>query len=501
MERQVTPETAREVLKNIEPGDHVRFEKGHYKQSLFIRLGNLHEEGAPQTIFDAEKGVVIGAGVSADDFREEGNERSIPDGTPEHSFPGLYPFIDEAHVTIRESRGLEWRGFHFEESWPTHIFLDRVRDVRLVDCHFLDATFAIGATGRETYGIEIEDCSWLQDRVPGRIWRKIPWWRMHGAEGDGYPPVDVKGDWRMFDGDFFRSLNIRGGVAMRRCRIGQAFNAFHMYNDDYEPDVSLDVEIHDCDFFEIRDNVLEAEQACTNWWFHNNRVWNTHKPLSLEIRGGGGLFLFANRFWFDSVQGPQGYDANRGGGMFKFGKKPPKSPMQPSYFFHNSIASRSDYARKGRLAGLQHFNNALRFVRRGTDYSHFIEDLPEIFGNLSADPSLPEYIRDRFAIDWAEYDISFRNDVVFHEAWPGILMDNGYNEIASASSQEPGFADWLTGDFRLSEGSPCRVGSMARSLALPAGGHWTLAGGQDIGALQGEKLTEGPPFKAVGNDG
>ena len=498
MAHHVTPENAAAVLREIRPGDHLIFERGHYRDRLRLSLGNLEDGAAPKTLMEAEEGVVIGAGISAEDYRETGNDRARPDGTDEHDFPGLYPFIDEAHMTIEKSRNLELRGFRFEESWPTHLYLDRVRDLAVRDCHFLDATFAIGAVGRETYGIEIDRCSWLQDRVPGRIWRKIPWWRMHGAEGDGYPAVDIKNDWRLFDGDFFRGLDIRGGVAMRHCRIGQAFNVFHMYNDNFDPDLSLDVEIHDCDFFEIRDNVLEAEKACTNWWFYNNRVWNSHKPLSIEIRRGGGLFLFANRFWFDSVQGPQGYDSNRGGGMFKFGKKLSKDMhLLPTYFFHNSVASRADYIRKGRLAGLQHFNNALRFVRRGTDNEKFIEDLPEIFGNLSADPEHPDYIKDRFAVDWKVHDISFLNDVVYHEAWPGILQRNGYHRIESRSSGEPGFQDWLTGDFRLSEGSPCFGAAMPRRLELPAGGHWDLPGGQDIGALQEEALTGGPPFKPM----
>ena len=500
---RVTPDIACEVLQNLSHGDHVVFEAGHYTEPLTINLKNAVADSAkraeiPKTVLEAEGEVIIGAGISADQYRVEGNERAIPDGSPDHNFPGLYPFIDEAHLTIANSCNLELHGFRFEESWPTHLYLDNVQDILVEDCTFLDGTFAIGAVGEETYGLTITKCSWRQDRVPGRIWLQIPWWRMHGAEGDGYPPVDVENDWRMFDGDFFRSLGIKGGVTLSHCSIGQAFNAFHMYNEDWVEGLSRDVNIHDCEFFEIRDNVLEAEQSCLNWWFNNNRIWNAHKPLSLEIRKGGGFFLFANRFWFDSVQGPQGYDSNRGGGMFKFAKKIPKAEMKPSYYFHNSIASRSDYARKGRMAGLNHFNNAVRFVRRGIDDDAFIEDLPEVFGNLSANPTYSSYINDRFAVDWSKYDISFRNDVVYHESWPEILQRNGYEDVVSRSPDDPRFANWLEGDFRLMSESPCLRVGMPRHLQMPAGGSWQLEGSQDIGALQGEKLTEGPPFKPIG---
>ena len=117
--------------------------------------------------------------------------------------------------------------------------------------------------------------------------------------------------------------------------------------------------MHDCLFFEIRNNVLEAEDVATNWWFHRNKIHNAHKPFSIELRKGGAFYIFSNCWWFDSVQGPRGYGVHRGGGMFKFRKKKPGQTLKPSYVFHNSIATRSDYARKELLAGLKHFNNAI----------------------------------------------------------------------------------------------------------------------------------------------
>jgi hypothetical protein len=235
------------------------------------------------------------------------------------------------------------------------------------------STFAIGAIGSRTHGITIRHCSWLQDPVPGRIWRVIPWGRIHD------PIVDIEHDWRLFDGDFFRGDGIKGGVTIEHCRIGQAFNAIHLFNDHGDLGLARDVVVRDCTFFEIRDNVLEPETAAGNWWCYRNRLFNVHKWFSFEGRQSQYFYIFANLAWFDSIQGPAQGDDNRGGGVFKLAKNVDQ-PFGPNYVFHNSFVTRSDYARNGILAGMKHFNNAILCVNQaGPDFDQF----PNFFGNLA----------------------------------------------------------------------------------------------------------------------
>jgi hypothetical protein len=406
----------------------------------------------------------------------------------------------DGHLKLLRCRHVRIQGFHFEQSWPTHIALDDCQQIEIAKCTFLDATFAIGATGRSTRGLTIEDCSWTQDRVLNRIWREIPWYRIHGApendppEDEDDPLVDIENDWRLFDGDFFRADGITGDVTIRGCRIERCFNAIHLFNDDSDLALARDVHVHDCTFVEVRDNVLEPEKVASNWWFHHNKLFNVHKWFSFECVRSKHFYLFGNLAWFDSIQGPSRDDGNRGGGVFKLAKIVHR-PFGPHYVFHNSFSTRSDYARKGIFPGLMHFNNAIRCAdQAGPDFNRY----PNFFGDLSA--TGPEHQRKRFTMDWDQYHIEMRNDVVRHPDWPDGLNRAGYSIGGPPLGVDPRFldpfgADLSGGGLMLETGSPCEAMNSAETILLPDGGSWPLVNGQDIGAWQGERLVEGPGYQ------
>ncbi len=311
---RVTPADANARLAQVAAGDEVVLTAGDYREPL--RLSD--KAGAPgrPIVLRGEPGALLTMSVTAEDFRIEANWRAkaVQD---DGKYPGLWPWIMDGRLILEHCQHIKLDGLHFEKSWPTHIAIANSQDIEITQCDFTDATFAIGAIA--TQHITISHCCWLQDRVAHRIWTTIPWSRIHGAPPDD-PRVEVEHDWRLFDGDFFRGDGIKGGVTVDHCRIGQAFNAVHLFNDRGDLDLSRDVEVRNCTFFEIRDNVLEAETVARNWWFHHNRIFNAHKWFSFECTRSSHFYLFGNLAWFDSVQGPAQGDDYRGGGVLKLAK-------------------------------------------------------------------------------------------------------------------------------------------------------------------------------------
>jgi hypothetical protein len=486
----VTPDDIVAKLDRIGPGTEIVLRPGRYRRVLRL-IGKQGSADAP-IVLRGEPGAVITDETSAEDFRRKGNElaKEVEDSG---RFPGLYPWMLDGRLKLECCRHVRIEDLTFEKSWPTHVALQDCQNIDLARCRFIDGTFAIGAEGATTYGIVIEHCDWTQDRVADRLWQKIPWARVHGAAEDGGLPVDVAKDWRLFDGDFFRGDGIRGGIAIKHCSVSNAFNAIHLFGDKANPELALDVNVHGCRFFEIRDNIFEAESVAQNWWFWDNEIYNCHKWFSFECRRSRFIYLFGNRGWFDSVQGPPGLDDHRGGGVFKFDKKA-EQVYGPHYIFHNSISTRSDYARKGSLPGMQHFNNAIRVIQPDDD---LFDETPHFFGNLSVPRDLRESTGERFVTMWREHDIAWSSDVVGYAAWPQLLRDHGYPIGNAALGADPGFQAPFAGDLRLAPDSPCRGKSIGAILQMPDGEAWTLPAGQDIGAWQDDGVIKGPEFRPI----
>ena len=268
---------------------------------------------------------------------------------------------------------------------PTHVFLSDSQHVEISACHFLDGTFCIGADGQRSRHILIDGCTWTQDRAPGRMWSDLEWFRIHGA-GKQYPKVDIERDWRLFDGDFFRSTSIAGGVTIRNCHIRAAFNAIHGYNGARDLRLNRDFHIHDNIFEDIRDNAIDRARGCGRELVGGitTAFGTCTRPFSYQLGRSEYLYLFSNLFDFDSIQGPDlpdsPYELNRGGGIFKLERKPKNvhPPHGPFYVFHNSLRTRSDYLRKGIAAGLVHRNNAIECVpTAGPDFNTHLR----IFGD------------------------------------------------------------------------------------------------------------------------
>jgi hypothetical protein len=359
----VTPQDLQQRVKQAKPGDNFILAAGTY--SARLQMKKLQGTAANPITITASPGAVFDGGTTAEAYRRKGNELALqvsqtpdPDNPRRKLYPGLYPFMAEGHVVLDGCKHIRLINLVICKSWPTLIALVDCSHIEITGARLTDGTFAIGALGETTSDITITNCSWVQDGVQHRMWQIIDWASIHGdPDEDG--PVDVANDWRLFDGDFFRGGEIRGGVRILHCDISAAFNAVHLFNSKKDAARGRDIEVAYCTFREIRDNVFEAEQSAQNWWFHHNEIINCHKWFSIEQKISGYFYFFANRGWFDSIQGPL-TDDHSGGGVFKT-PKAINSVTGPHYFFNNSFYLRGDYLRNWILARFLHQNNALRF--------------------------------------------------------------------------------------------------------------------------------------------
>jgi len=491
---KTNPEDAQGALDRACAGDIIEFEKGVYYARLVLR--NRHGTDRKPIILRAKGRALFSMDVSAEDFREDGNRLSKQvqdEGVLGDGYPGLWPWMMDGRLCLFDCSHIRVEGFHFRKSWPTHIAIQNAQNVEIRGCDFEDGTFAVGATGVKTRHITIDRCSWLQDPEPGRIWQKIPWQAIHGAPPDD-PPVNIRQDWRLYDGDFYRGSEIAGDVTISNCRIGQAFNAIHLFNDHNSLDLCSNLHVHHCVFFEIRDNVIEAEKSAVNWWFHHNVIVNCHKLFSFELIRNPHVYLFSNLCWYNSIQGPEG-DDNRGGGVFKLNARA-KPPFGPVNVFHNSIVTRSDYIRKGVFAGLKHANNAILGVPQAGDG---FDEHPDFFGNLRA---AAKRVKKRFTVEWNRYGIDMAGDQICYSGWPDELRKKGYPIDGTIEPGNPDFVDPHSDDesgsgLQLGKQSSCRGTGQALSLILPDGKPWSSKAGSDVGAWQGKKQFAGPDYRPI----
>jgi len=446
----------------------------------------------------------------AADYRTEGNgiaRRLEAAG----EFPGLYSNIRDAAVTIRNCRDVVLENVHFQDCWPTAILIEHCQRIVIRNCSFAGGTFAIVARGASTRDLVIENCFWQQDdeNAPRRIWEekagtnsepiwnKIHWQRIHGDRKDFNYAVDVKHDWRLYDGDFLRTFGIAGNVVVRRCLIRNAFNAIHTFGTETGmlsvPCRNMLVE--DNQFVRIRDNTIEPESGAANWVVRHNRFIDNFRPFSVEGQDTGFLYVYGNDGWNIVAPGPGDADRNTGASLFKFTSQTRSDG--PFAFFHNSFLLLRDIAKKHGISGLAVANNAIASRAKNS-----------IFGKLWNAPLADSGEDERFTRRWRELGIDFRGNVVHAPGiandhglphYPDMLRIAGYPLANSERGYDPRFAARADEhgqgaiDLRPAEGSPLRGASLPFELRLPDGDCVSVAGGRHVGAWQ-----EGGRFRLDG---
>jgi hypothetical protein len=468
-------------IKHLEPGDCLELFAGCYDRPV-TAIGLRGVAGSKITIRGqtpeddwwnndngqrpADPGIdaVLTSNIDAETFRPEAN-RIAARKQAAGSFPGLYYIADEARLYLRDCQHVVIENLYFENCWPTALYLDNCQDITVSACQFRWGTFAIGATGQDTRHILVENCRWQQNPDNnGGHWTKIPWHRIHGdiSNATDTPDkgvVNIKKDYRHFDGDFFSAWQIAGFVTLRRNLIEDAFNAIHLFNHKKNPstELNLNVVIENNRFVRIRDNAIEPEYAAWNWVIRHNVLIDVYRWFSFEMERSGWFYIYGNLAWHTQIPGPgdkppRGIDPDTrtGGSIFKLPKR--HTADGPHDVFHNSFHLRERIAKKKRLAGLRFFNNAITFCRHSKGDCRKTETL--FANNLSAlaiphEPSAdPEVIiaaeKTRFTKDWKKLEIAFFSNVIHGRDRVRDLTMLGYPFGANSRDRKPGFAGPLT---------------------------------------------------------
>lgn len=155
------PETLHEILSQVQAGDKVGLEPGTYSRR--IKISDRRGASSKPIIIRGAPGVVFDGGRSADAYREEGNRCSL-EVQQSGRFPGLWPFITEAMITVERCSDVILEDFAIRRCWPMAILVKDSQSTTIRRLAMEESTFAIAALGATTYGITVDEVTWSQKR-------------------------------------------------------------------------------------------------------------------------------------------------------------------------------------------------------------------------------------------------------------------------------------------------------------------------------------------------
>ncbi len=328
------------AINKAGPGDHVILLPGRYH--LPVTIAQSGRNGAPITLRAQSLGTAVLEGGQRADAGRQGELKPL-----DNDFAMIRVFFAD-HIVLE--------GLHFENCWPTGIYMRCARHITVRNCSGVGGRFFAYARqqrARPTHHLTFEDCRWVQDPDHDMWEGRFEW-------------NDVKGqgnfDATYFNGAFFGSFDIAGKVIVRRCDVRHAFNVIRMDmradRDDIAPgpemDRNRDVAIYDNRFSYIRDNAIEPEKGAQNWRVFNNRFFAVHASVSLDLVAlrdvlcVGNTVLNTHRPGFFKPDGSEA-QSGQGGRIFKFLRPSDDipAPRRGLWSLFNSVQTRTSYSKKG----------------------------------------------------------------------------------------------------------------------------------------------------------
>ena len=526
----VTPGDISWRLNCASAGDRLQLKSGTYSDPIVIegRCGTadnpIYIEPHPKNL---KAPVTITSGLDDKKIRDRANllaDRRQRAG----NYPSVSQNSNQAVLVLRHCQYVIIRGLNFKDCWIAGIHIERCQHIVVDDVSFRGGTVAISANGIETSDITVQNCSWQQDMSKRHeMWNGVPWGRIHGSKDNSkYPGVDLKNDYRHWDGDFFIATDIAGNVTIRNNKIRDAFNAIHFFNsvDALPPGVVADslkfnsgrrsaanVLIENNIFIRIRDNIFEPEDHAWNWVIRRNRFHDCYRPFSLEFDRAGWIYIYGNMGSFLTRPSRQ---------LAEFDPEPEKFPSSehrktpslfkpkgkqanegPIFVFNNSwhMKSGKGLLPKFALGSFVHVNNV-------ADFGNL--EKANVFGNNGKIPGPAPWDtelqmaaeRRRFTRRWDKYQIQMNGDVVADLAFPDIYRQFGYqlgaqSKFGTDNFTEPEAKPKKSPDFTLKAKSKAKRASLPFQLSLPDGESLILpmtadtktAYQFDCGAVQAEK--------------
>lgn len=235
---------------------------------------------------------------------------------------------DAACLDIARVDGITIEDVTFQDCWLAAVRAIGSRRVTLRRSLVIGSSYGLAVRGsreRPADALVVEDVTWVQDvsgfdaaaltragpfrcgdgrlsplGCPGLLWRSIPWGVSHHGVYDH------------FNGALLGGADVQGPIIFRRNTVLSAYNGVRLKAaacadlkaSDLSPETcpfNRDVWIYDNLFAYVRDNPVELETWATDVRIHRNRIVNSHAWFSFDDMGGGPVYVYGNRGWFDDV--------------------------------------------------------------------------------------------------------------------------------------------------------------------------------------------------------
>ena len=131
------------------------------------------------------------------------------------------------------------------------------------------------------------------------MWRRIPWGSSH------------HGTYEQYNGALLGGYDVSGPVIFRRNKVFSAYNGIRLKARGCEDMPAAtqptlckfndQVSIYDNTFSYIRDNPVELEVFAKDARIFHNTIHNSHAWFSFDGMGGGPVYVYGNRGWFDDM--------------------------------------------------------------------------------------------------------------------------------------------------------------------------------------------------------
>lgn len=288
---------------------------------------------------------------------------------------GMNPFgeaalAEAACLDVDHSDGVVVERIRFEDCWMAAVRATNSHRVTLRDALIVGSSYGLAMKGSPTRPgadgareVTVEDVTWIQDPsgfatldwsatnrcldgattrlgCPGDMWRKIPWGSSH------------HGTYEHFNGGLLGGYDLTGEIVFRHNRILSAFNGIRLKAKACAelPTETLDratcpyndhVWIYGNTFSYIRDNPVELEVWATNVMISGNEIHDAHAWFSFDDMGGGPVYVYGNRGWFDDM--PVADRRHPGDSAFCL-RRPADAVQKPQGSFDKTYDRRFDYA-------------------------------------------------------------------------------------------------------------------------------------------------------------
>ena len=346
---------------------------------------------------------------------------------------------------LTNSSWLKFINIIFKNAWPTVLDIFDSKYITISNCYLQSGKRVICPQGHGSHHVLVENCT---IEHPEEVWNKWSWVDIHhGMHGS-------------YNGGLLHPKESGGGHVMRDNTIVNLYNGIRTRPKNITQDGNL--EIYGNTMINIRDNDFEPEGWAWNIHYHHNRHVNIHKVYSIDNVQGGNIFIYGNTY----TQSKDDWALKEVGGIFKYSMGP---LTYPCYAFNNSYYTAAKILRRGESTNhqLKHFNNAYYFFE-GEQHFQLIEWQP---------------------------GYEFDHDCI-NQDWPENIY-NHKQEINGLKHTNPQFVKPESNDFRLESSSPCI--DKGKALAFPEFDWVQSFNGiaPDIGAYEGEQVTDGPPFRFI----